>query len=230
MVIALLGANGAGKSTLMRTISGLQPALAGAVSVCGTEIAACNARRRAQLITYVANEPGPAATISAYDYVGVGRYGHVGAFSQMSSEDIAAIEQALDDTNALSLVDRDVSRLSDGERQRVTLARSLAQRTPVILLDEPTAHLDVQQRDGLLKTLRNLVRRDRRVILVSTHDLHFAQAVSDHLLMLDRFGRLTLDTETGAVSIDELDRLFREDKMPEMETAVGRVPANRKRS
>lgn len=204
----LLGPNGAGKSTLLRTMCGLQLPLAGSVEIGSRAIASLSPKERATLVTYLAAEPPPPVPISVYEYVALGRHPHTGWLGHLSREDRRVIDQAIADVGLGAFIDRDVVRLSDGERQRVSLARGLAQATRVLLLDEPTAHLDVAQRCVLAGRLRAVTERDGVAVVVSTHDLDFAMRMADRLWLLNADGSLAADCPAAVVERRMIDAVF----------------------
>lgn len=186
----LLGPNGAGKSTLLRTLCGLLPPLSGHVRVGGVSLAheppAVLARRLAVVLTDRV-DPG---LLSARELVGLGRHPHTGFTGRLTTVDHAAVQWSLDAVGAGHLADRPAAELSDGERQRVLTARALAQEPEIVLLDEPTAFLDVPSRVALTVLLRDLARDKGLTVVVSTHDLELALRVADAVWLVDRDSRV----------------------------------------
>ncbi|MEM9618908.1 MAG: ABC transporter ATP-binding protein [Pseudomonadota bacterium] len=188
--VCLLGANGAGKSTLLRTIAGMQPPLAGRVLIDGVDISLCGSQERAKLVSVVLTERTMAGLLTGRVMVSLGRYPHTGWFGALSPEDHQIVEGALKMTGAVSFGDRLVGELSDGERQRVMLARALAQQPKLLILDEITAFLDLPRRVEVMELLRGLARDSGRTVLISTHDLDLALRNADRVLLMGSDGRL----------------------------------------
>ncbi|MGN1259695.1 MAG: ABC transporter ATP-binding protein, partial [Alloprevotella sp.] len=181
---ALIGPNGAGKSTLLRTLAGLQPALAGQVELDGQPLAAYTPRALARTVGIVLTKRVEALHLSVRQVVEAGRMPYTGLTGRLTSADTHAVEHAMELTRTTGFADRMIHTLSDGERQRVMIAKALAQDTPLILLDEPTAFLDVRGKVELLELLRQLVRSCGRTILLSSHDVELMLAHADRLWLL----------------------------------------------
>ncbi len=198
---ALLGANGAGKSTLLRVLLGEIAPQTGSVRLLGQELTTYRAEDRARLCTLVPQEQPLDFPLRVRELVELGRLPHA-ARGSSREVDRLAVSNALEKTNLLPLSERELASLSGGERQRASLARALAQATPVLLLDEPTAHLDVAHQIELLEICR---RRsgDGAAILVALHDLALAARFADRVLVLDQ-GQLCADGKPHAVLTAEL--------------------------
>ena len=189
---ALLGPNGSGKTTFVRLAAGsLRPA-AGRVSVFGDDVAKLHPRERARRLAVVPQESHPAFEATVLEMVLLGRFAHLGFLGLESDEDLAIARAALARTDASHLADRSFDALSGGERQRVLLARALAQQSRLLLLDEPTAFLDLQHRLEVHALLVDLVRRDGLTVLVVSHDLNLAARYADRLVLL-RCGTIAAD-------------------------------------
>jgi iron complex transport system ATP-binding protein len=187
-LVCLLGPNGAGKSTLLRTLAGLQPPLAGTLRWEGAAAAPAGpewARRSAIVLT----ERVEGGNLSVYDLAALGRHPRTGWTGRLSPSDREAVDRALVSAGAADLRTRRYDELSDGEKQKVMLARALAQETPLILLDEPTAFLDLPRRVETMRALRTLARGGRAVLL-STHDVDLALRAADRLWLLPSGGPL----------------------------------------
>jgi iron complex transport system ATP-binding protein len=182
---AILGPNGAGKSTLIRLISGWYRPARGAVTLFGQDSRTLNSARRARLIAVVEQENALTTDITVREMVALGRLPHQSLLATETEDDRRAIQTALERTNALSLVDRQLSTLSGGERQRTRIAAALAQEAQVLILDEPTAHLDIRHQIELLSLLRHLVFQGLTVIAV-LHDINLASLYSDTLVFLSQ--------------------------------------------
>ena len=189
-LVCLLGPNGAGKSTLLRTLAGLQPPLAGRLVVGGVPLATLGAAERARQLSIVLTDRLEAAALTVQELVSLGRHPHTGWLGGLSGHDHALVRAALEATGTTGFAARPVGELSDGERQKVMLARALAQDTPVVLLDEPTAHLDLPNRVALMRLLHQLARRTGKAILLSTHELDLALQAADRVWLLPATGPL----------------------------------------
>jgi len=193
-VLALLGPNGAGKSTLLKALAGLLPH-DGRVEIAGADLAALSSRDRAKRISYVPQRSLLRSALSVEEVVALGRYVHGGSFGGMSKNDKEAIDHALHTAHADVLRERIFTQLSVGEQQRVLLARSLASDAPILLLDEPTAALDVGEGMAVLRLIRKLAAREHTLIVV-LHDLADARSTTDRALLL-KDGRVV---EQGATA------------------------------
>lgn len=183
-LVCLLGPNGIGKSTLMRTISGMQPALGGHVNLDGRQVEDLPAKERARRIGIVLTERIDVGHLSSYALVSLGRYPYTDWTGRMDAEDHRIVTEAINAVGASDLADRSVSELSDGERQKIMIARVLAQETEVILLDEPTAFLDLPRRVEIIALLRGLAHESGKAILLSTHDLDLAVRNADRIWLM----------------------------------------------
>lgn len=178
-VTALLGANGRGKSTLLRTISALQPPLDGKVLVDGMDISRCQPAQLARLLTIVTGHTAGAGAFTVEELVRLGRQPYTGFFGRLSSYDKAVVAEAIEMVGVGHLASRHVATLSDGERQKVMIAKALAQQTPIIILDEPTAFLDVANRLELLMLLRDISHTQHKSVLMSIHDISSVMPIAD---------------------------------------------------
>ena len=176
-MVCMLGPNGCGKSTLLRTLAGLQPALGG-------EFTHCDAKRVALVLT----ERLSMDHTTVHDVVALGRYPYSSFLDGLSEEDEKMIEEALKsvgfDLSSFTFPLSPFNAHSDGEKQRILIAKALAQQTPLILLDEPTAHLDLPHRILILRLLRRLAHEQKKTVLISTHELDLALALSDRILLM----------------------------------------------
>ncbi len=195
-VLALLGPNGAGKSTLLKALAGLLP-YEGCVEIADVEVASISPRMRAKRISYVPQRSLLRSALSVEEVVALGRYVHGGSFGGISQSDRDAIDHALETAHADSLRDRIFTQLSVGEQQRVLLARALASDAPILLLDEPTAALDVREAMAVLRLIRTLAQRQHTLIVV-LHDLADARSTTDRALLLKE-GRVAKRGSTAEV-------------------------------
>ena len=183
-LICLLGPNGSGKSTLLRTLSGTQAPLSGSIALHRQSLASLTPAQRATQLAVVLTEPMYAHNLSAYDLVAMGRYPYTSWLGRLTPDDHRAVEQAMEATGTTAFAVRPVGTLSDGERQKITIARALAQDTPVLMLDEPTAHLDLPNRIATLQLLRRLAREFQKAVVLSTHSLDLALLMADYLWLM----------------------------------------------
>ena len=195
-VLALLGPNGAGKSTLLKALAGLLP-YEGCVEIADVEVASISPRMRAKRISYVPQRSLLRSALSVEEVVALGRYVHGGSFGGISNSDRDAIDHALETAHADSLRNRIFTQLSVGEQQRVLLARALASDAPILLLDEPTAALDVREAMAVLRLIRTLAERQHTLVVV-LHDLADARSTTDRALLLKE-GRVAKRGSTAEV-------------------------------
>lgn len=183
-MVCLLGPNGAGKSTLMRTLAGMQKPLAGRVTLCGQDIAALKPRQLAARLSVVLTDRPNLGLLNGYALVAIGRHPHTDWTGRLSRYDEAVIRWAVDAVDAHDIAERPVMALSDGQRQKLMIARALAQESELIVLDEPTAYLDLPRRAEMMRLLRHLAAETGRAILLSTHDLDLALRSADTLWLM----------------------------------------------
>jgi iron complex transport system ATP-binding protein len=187
-LICLLGPNGSGKSTLLRTLSGLQPALGGEIHIEGVD--RWSPAALARKISLVLTDRVSGNNLTVDSLVALGRYPWSGWLGRLNSADLSNIDWAIRATGIGPLRDRKIHTLSDGQSQKVMLARALAQNTPILMLDEPTAHLDLPSRIRLMRLLHKLARETRKAILLSTHELDLALQIADEVWLLHTGGQL----------------------------------------
>ena len=194
---ALLGTNGAGKSTLLRTLAGLQPPLAGDIFWEGNSLASLTPEERAKRLSIVLTVRPETGNLTVREVVALGRLPHRQGLwgSRNAAADAEAVESAMRLTTTSAWSERPVSRLSDGERQRVFIAKALAQETPLILLDEPTAFLDYPSRVQFFNLLKRLTNEMGKTVLLSSHDVELAAAHADRILLLSKESLCLAPTE-----------------------------------
>ncbi|MCD8176396.1 MAG: ABC transporter ATP-binding protein [Tannerellaceae bacterium] len=185
-VTCLLGLNGAGKSTLLRTLGGFQPPLQGHIQILGKPAGKYSQSDFSLTVGVVLTEKTNAGGITVYDLVSLGRYPYTGFFGQLKSRDRAVIEASMEMVGISYKASQYVGELSDGERQKAMIAKTLAQECPVILLDEPTAFLDVSSRIETMALLRKLAKEQNKAVLLSTHDMELAIQMGDRLWLLEK--------------------------------------------
>jgi len=195
-VVALIGANGSGKTTLMKTIAGALRPIAGVVAIGGQDVHKLSQRNVALQVGYVPQIESPAFDFSVREVVLMGRTPHSDGLYE-TKEDHEAAERAMTRAECVDLRDRPMSELSGGEGQRVRIARALAQETPVLLMDEPTTHLDVRHQIDIGRLVRDLAG-DGKAVLVAVHDLNWAAAFATRAIVLGQ-GRVMSDALMGDV-------------------------------
>jgi len=183
-VVALIGPNGAGKSTLIRAVSGVIPIASGHVRTNGDDFHALTPMQRAKYLAVVPQAVSLPPAFTVWETVLMGRTPYLGFIGQTSSADEEVARNALKRVDALGLADRRVGELSGGEGQRVLLARALCQSTPILLLDEPTAHLDLQYQISLSELVRDLAHHDKLAVLIALHDLNLAARYADRIALM----------------------------------------------
>jgi iron complex transport system ATP-binding protein len=207
-LICLLGPNGSGKSTLLRTLAGLQPPLRGSIKITGADTHKLKPAQLAKKISLVLTDSVKNSNLTAYSLVALGRYPYSNWLGILSEADKAIITRAIEAAQIESLLNRKVATLSDGEGQKVMLARALAQDTPLMMLDEPTAHLDLPSRIQLMRLLHQLARQTNKGILVSTHELDLALQVADQVWLLQTGGQLSKGTPEDLVLNGTFEAVF----------------------
>lgn len=196
-LVCVIGRNGLGKSTFLRTLAGLQPPLSGDVKwQDGDSAASCRSlskEEQARIFSVVLTEQPDAVNLSVHDVVAMGRMPYTGFFGNLGKGDEEMVEQALSLTGMSAFANRDFSALSDGERQKVMIARAIAQHTPVMLLDEPTAFLDYESKKNTMSMLHSIAIDMDKLVVVSTHDLDIALRYADCFVTIAHDGLRYLD-------------------------------------
>ena len=183
---SLIGSNGIGKSTLLRTLSAFQPPLAGDVLVQGKSLRRYTNKELSRLIGVVLTERPALQNMSVRELVGLGRSPYTGFWGKLTAADEDIVTEAINDVGIENLQHRMIQTLSDGERQKVMIAKALAQQTPVIFLDEPTAFLDYPSKVEVMQLLHRLTRQSGKTIFLSTHDIELALQLSDILWLMSK--------------------------------------------
>lgn len=209
-MIALLGRNGTGKSTLLRAIARLQEVMKGVIMVEGKPLAELSQAELARLVSFVTTERIDVEALTAYDLVAIGRSPYTGWMGRLTDKDHEAIKRAMVIAGVQHMAERRVSTMSDGECQRVMIARALAQDTPIILLDEPTAFLDLPNRYELCTLLGRLAHDENKCVIFSTHELDIALSLADSIALVDSPRLVHLPTKEMIVS-GNIERLFDSD-------------------
>jgi iron complex transport system ATP-binding protein len=183
-ILALIGPNGAGKSTLIRAASGVIPIQSGRIRTNGDDFGSLSILQRARYMAVVPQAVSMPPAYTAWETVMLGRTPYLGFLGQPSEKDEELARRALERVDALALAERRVGELSGGEAQRVLLARALCQSTPIMLLDEPTAQLDLHHQMSLLELVRELAHKDGLAVLIALHDLNLAARYADRVALL----------------------------------------------
>ena len=181
----LLGPNGAGKSTLLRTLSAFQPPLSGDIIIMGRNLSDYSDKELSKVIGVVLTEKNDLRNMTVEDLVGLGRSPYTGFWGTLHEQDRDIVVKAIEMVGITELKDRMIQTLSDGERQKVMIAKALAQETPVIFLDEPTAFLDFPSKVEIMQLLHRLSRTTGKTIFLSTHDLDMALQIADTIWLMD---------------------------------------------
>lgn len=183
-LVCLLGPNGSGKSTLMRTLAGIQPPLCGEVYLRNHHIKTYSKKKLSKEMSLVLTERKHTGNLSVYSILTLGRYPYLNWFGQLQEEDKNIIKWAIRETGIAPFINNHIDKLSDGEKQKVMIARALIQETPVIILDEPTAHLDLPNRIGIMRLLKKMAKDTGKAILLSTHELDLALQAADVIWLM----------------------------------------------
>ena len=209
---ALIGRNGTGKSTLLRAIAGLNRRYTGEILLDGRDISDMRADEMAKTLAFVTTERTRIANLKCEDVVAVGRAPYTNWIGQLQPEDQKRVDDAMLLVGMSGYAEKTMDKMSDGECQRIMIARALAQDTPVILLDEPTAFLDLPNRYELCLLLKKLAQEEKKCVLFSTHDLDIALSLCDSIMLIDNPQMYTLPTPEMVAS-GHIERLFRNESV-----------------
>jgi len=222
-IIALLGANGAGKTTLIRAINGTVPLASGEIEIEGTSLAKMSRREIAANIAVVAQENETRFPVTVLEFVLSGRFVHGGAFGWESDADVESAIEALSECDLDGFELRLMNHLSGGERQRVVLARAMATNARILLLDEPTANLDLAHQAMMFRLVRKRCREHNSAAVVITHDLNLASEFADEIMML-RDGRIAAKgTPAKVLTTDNIESVFAVKVLLDQNPASGNV-------
>ncbi|MBZ4043209.1 ABC transporter ATP-binding protein [Flavobacterium hibisci] len=209
-LIALIGANGIGKSTLLRTITGIQKPLSGSVFLNDKNINTYKPLDLAQNLSLVLTEKLPPSNLSVFELVALGRQPYTNWVGTLTPEDIVKVNEALALTQIEHLASKRHFEISDGQLQKVLIARALAQDTPLIILDEPTTHLDLLHKVSLLKLLKKLTEETQKCILFSTHDIDLSIQLSDEMIIMTP-EMIMQDEPCNLISKGSFNALFKDE-------------------
>ena len=207
-LVALLGQNGAGKSTLLRAVTGDERPLGGIIEVNGKNLPEMSQKDRSRLIGLVSTERIQAGALTVRELVGLGRQPHTGFLGRLDDEDRRIVQQSMEDSGIIGKADEYMASLSDGERQKAMIARALAQQTPIIILDEPTAFLDVASRIETMRLLQALAHDRGKAVLLSSHDISQSLLLADELWLITTDRQVLTGTPQQLVADGAMNRLF----------------------
>lgn len=226
----LLGTNGVGKSTLLRTLSAFQPKLHGDIYLSGKELSKYTDRELSTVISVVLTEKCDIRNMTVRELVSMGRSPYTGFWGKLSCADEEIVDKAIGLVNIQNLAPRMLHTLSDGERQKAMIAKALAQETPVIYLDEPTAFLDFPSKVEIMQLLHHLTRETDKTIFLSTHDLELALQIADKIWLMDKTNGITVGTPEDLALKGNLSNFFaRKGIAFDMETGLFRITGNYRR-
>ncbi len=220
----LLGPNGAGKSTLLKTLSAFLPPLSGEIVIDGRPLDNYSDIRLARTISVVLTERISLNNMSVLDLVGMGRSPYTGFWGRISPSDRHIVDTAIEMVGIGALRNRQMQTLSDGERQKVMIAKSLAQETPIVFLDEPTAFLDYPSKVEIMQLLLRLAREKNKTVFLSTHDLELALQIADKIWLVDKAHGLRIGTPEDLSLDGDMSRFFeREGVVFDLESGLFRI-------
>ncbi|MFQ3297181.1 MAG: iron complex transport system ATP-binding protein [Polaribacter sp.] len=202
-----MGKNGIGKSTLLRTLSKVQKPISGAIYFEGKELNTYAENELSKKLSLVLTERLPESQLTVFELISLGRQPYTNWIDTLSKTDLKKINIAIEQTEISHLKDKRFYELSDGQLQRVLIARALAQDTAVIILDEPTAHLDMHQTINIFSLLQKLVQQTKKTIIISSHEINLALQLSDEIILLTE-GNIQFGTTTALITKNAFDNLF----------------------
>lgn len=201
-MIALLGTNGTGKSTLLRTLASLQPPLEGEIKYDDKSLVKLTPIERAKIVSVVLTDTVFSEQMTVYDLICMGRIPYTSWTNKITKEDDLIIKQSAEQVNLQHKLTYSINKLSDGERQRASIARALAQNTPMILLDEPTSHLDLPNRIEVMLLLKKLAEENNKTIIISTHEINLALQIAHYIWFLTTDHNIIIDTPKNIIKSD----------------------------
>ncbi|MFM1879617.1 MAG: hypothetical protein RLZZ241_2483 [Bacteroidota bacterium] len=207
---AVVGINGAGKSTLIRTIAGVQQALCGEISICNVSLAKLQPKKRSSFISMVFTDPPASGNLNVWDLVALGRYPHTNWIGSLTEKDTRIIQNCIQQLDLTELSQQFCHTLSDGQLQRALIARALAQDTPVMLLDEPTSHLDLYHKVKIFEILKSIASTTDKTLVFTTHEIDLAIQLCDYILIIDQ-GTPKFGMPCQLISSGAFEQLFPKD-------------------
>ena len=211
-LISLVGANGIGKSTLLRTLCGIQKSISGTVSLNEKDIQSFEPLALAQNLSLVLTEKLPPSNLTVFELIALGRQPYTNWLGKLSEDDLEKVNQAMQLTQIATLKDKKHFEISDGQFQKVLIARALAQDTPLIILDEPTTHLDLLHKVSVFKLLKKLSQETNKCILFSTHDIDLAIQLSDEMIVMTE-NNVVQDEPCNLISKGVFNSLFKDENI-----------------
>jgi len=209
-LVGLIGANGIGKSTLLRTLSKVQPDLNGTILVHNKNVAQYNSTELAKTLSLVLTEQIVSKNLSVFELVALGRQPYTNWVGNLTKNDINIVNQSINQTNIEELKHKRCFELSDGQLQKVMIARALAQDTDLIILDEPTTHLDVYHKTSILKLIQKMTKDSKKTILFSSHEIDLTIQLCDKLIIMTD-GKVLIDTPENHIKQGNFNSLFPKD-------------------
>jgi iron complex transport system ATP-binding protein len=206
-LVCLLGKNGIGKSTLLRTLSKVQPLLAGELYINGEPSEQLSAQALSKKMSLVLTERIPESNLTVYELIALGRQPYTNWIGALTAKDTEHIQKAIEQVHIEAIIHKKCDELSDGQLQKVMIARALAQNTELIILDEPTAHLDIHHKLEVFNLLQTLAKEMSKTILISTHEVQLALQLADELWLMNE-NSFNAGTPTELIELGHLDRLF----------------------
>lgn len=209
-LISIIGKNGSGKSTFLRSIGRLQQSLSGEIKIDNQLINSISQNEWVKNVGIVLTETSKETNFTVYEMVALGRTIYTNWLNVLTEKDKGVILWAIQELKIEDLLHKSFNQLSDGQRQKVVLARVLAQNTPLIMLDEPTVHLDVQHTMELFQFFRNLVAHHHKTLFLTTHEIGLATRFSDEIWIIDK-GKLMIHTKENIIKNNIIDQFFNSD-------------------
>lgn len=204
----ILGSNGSGKTTVLKTIAGIISKIGGVVEIAGTDLNKYKQGDLAKEMSVVLTNRIEISSMTGFDVASMGRYPHTGFFGVLSNEDISVVYKCLEDCGATYLRNKPFDQMSDGEKQKILISRGLAQAPSVILLDEPTSHLDIKYKIDVLTTLKKLCVNDRKTVICTLHEPDLAIKCCDYLVLVKDDKILSFGNTDEVVSSGKIDELY----------------------
>ena len=209
-LVAVIGINGSGKSTLLKTLSGIIPALAGDILINNTSISSLQNKDLASKQSLVLTNETVSKQLSVFELVALGRHPYTNWLGHLSQKDLSLVNEAIEQVGLLQKQHKPCDALSDGQFQKVLIARALAQNTPLILMDEPTTHLDMYHKAYVLQLLKSIVKRSQKSILFASHEINLALQLCDKIILIDQ-GKVTYGTPSELIQKGTFNSLFPKD-------------------
>lgn len=221
----IIGINGSGKSTLLRTLAGVHPPLSGSIQIADRSINSLRPSERANYISVVFTDPPASGNLSVFDLVSLGRHPYTNWLGKLSQTDREIIHNCMVRLDLMDLSHRPCHTLSDGQLQRALIARALAQDTPIMLLDEPTSHLDLYHKVNIFKALKSIAHESEKALLFTTHEVDLAIQLCDYILVMHKNSTF-FGTPCELIEKGIFDQLFPEDTI-HFNREVGRFQVNK---